>query len=203
MKALHIKYVLVNYMRVLLNRNLLVFGFMVGCSAAFIYVFTAEAPFILIRYLGYSEGVYGVLAMIPPIGVLIGSLLMVRFFDRFTSRQWIGFALLLDFVAILTFLITFSFHLINVYSLIIPVCILYFGHGIIASTACALFVLTLEDKGNGTSAGNFIYIAVTVISTFVLTLLHSTNPLVLPVIYLALIFVLLWLFFFGRGRYDA
>ncbi len=200
--ALRCRHLLMNYIQVMMNRNLLVFSLMTGFSTAVVYIFTAVAPFILIRYLGCSEGVYGVLAMIPFIGQLTGSLLLVRYSGCMNSKQWIGLGLLLDVFAVLFLLVFFTYHVITVYSLLIPVFFLFFGHAIISSTAWSLFVITLTDKGNGVSVGNFIYLSVAVLSTLVLTLLHSMNHLVLPFIYLGLIVMMLLLFFFGRGCYE-
>lgn len=71
--ALELKHLLHGYSSPFKNTQLTTGGLLMGCSTCFVYVFAAVAPFIAINTFGLTSSKYGLANLLPPIGLLLGS----------------------------------------------------------------------------------------------------------------------------------
>jgi len=189
-RALHHKQILKNYSAVLHNKKLIGYSLLSGLSSANIYVFGAAGPFIGIHILHIAPALYGFLGLIPYIGVLLGSAVVIRL-TNLDVLLVLKFAFLLQLIAAIIMLICFALHDITLMTLFIPMGILCVGHPMIASTALSLAMQQIEDKANGSAIMNFLAISMPVLMTFILGALHITAAWMMPCLFLLALFLML------------
>ena len=81
-------------------------------------------------------------------------------------------------------LLCFLFHVVSLYTLLIPMGLLCIGHPILAGTALSMAIDQTEDKGNGSAVMNFISMSMPVLMTLLLGLLHIGAAWIMPAIFL-------------------
>ena len=166
-----------------LNKKLVGFACLMGFSSACVFVFGAEGPFIGIHMLHVQPAVYGILGFTPYIGTFIGSLLVVRL-SKVEPIFVLKTAFTLECIATLIMLFFFITHHISLYTLLIPMGIFCVGNPIIGATAASLSMKQSNDKANASSVMNFSAISMPVLMTFILSSLHTTSAVIMPVIFL-------------------
>lgn len=181
--ALKRRYLFQNYWKQIQNKKLMGFAVMSGLSSACIYVFGAEGPFIGIHLLHIQPAIYGMLALTPYIGALVGSLIVVRL-SKLNPLRVIKIAFCFEITASLVMLILFIFHFISLTAMLIPMGFFCIGHPIIAATTISLSMQQTNDKSNGSAIVNFASMCMPVSMTLLLSIIHSQNAVVMPVIFL-------------------
>jgi len=88
LNALKLNHLLHDYGMQFKNSRLVMGGLLMGASTGFIYVFAALAPFIAINLYGMSSDEYGLANCIPPIGLILGSLVSANLAKNYTF-EWI------------------------------------------------------------------------------------------------------------------
>lgn len=196
--ALNHKHLLSKYIKAAKNKQLLAFGAMSGFSSALLYVYGAEGPFIGIKMLGLTAAVYGLVALTPYIGTLVGSLINSRLSDIDSKKiMLVGFAF--ELVGAVFMLIAFLWGAVSIYSMLILMALLCIGHSFLIPSAYSLAMETAEDKSNGSAVLGFVNMFMPVIITLLLGLLHVASAWIMPALFLvslglmALVYVL-----FGR-----
>lgn len=172
-----------NYWKHFKIKKLMGFSAIAGFSGACVYVFGAEGPFIGIHLLQVPPAIYGILALTPYFGTLVGSMIAVRLSKQnplFVIKLAFGFELTASIIMFLLFL----FHLISLPTMLIPMGLFCIGHPIIGATTISLSMQQTDDKSNGSAIINFISICVPVLMTLLLTAIHSQHAIVLPIIFL-------------------
>ena len=109
------------------------FSLIAGFSIACVYVFGAEGPFIGIHLLHIQPAIYGILALTPYFGSLLGSLIVVRL-SKINPLLVIKIAFCFEITASIIMFILFSFHLISLTTMLVPMGIFCIGHPIIGAT---------------------------------------------------------------------
>lgn len=180
--ALHHRYLVRNYFKVLRNKGLVGYATIAGLSGACVYVFCASGPFIGIHLLGFAPGVYGLLGLLPYFGTLCGSLLIVRT-SKVNPVRMIKIAFAIECGATLIALVSFLSHHINIVTLLLPVGLFFIGHAMIYANASAMALSKTKDKANGSAMMNFLAMAVAVVITLTLGLLHISAPWIMPVMF--------------------
>lgn len=181
-RALHFKAVVQNYFKAFRNKKLAGYGLCAGCSGACIYVFGAEGPFIG-HLLGIKPATYGLLGLLPFIGVLLGCLINVNF-THLDPKRVLKAAFGLELIAAIAMLICFVAHWISLWTLLVPMTILGIGHPMLSSTSTSLAMTYAEDRANGAAVMSFLMMAVPVLMTFILSVAHATVVWIMPVIFL-------------------
>lgn len=197
--ALKYRHIFENYWKHFKIKRLMGFSFIVGFSGACVYVFGAEGPFIGIYLLHVHPAVYGILALTPYLGTLLGSVIVVRL-SKINPLLVIKVAFYFELVASIIMFILFLLHIVSLKSMLIPMGIFCIGQPIIAATAISLAMQETNDKSNGSAIINFSSICVPVLMTFSLTLLHSQNPVVMPVIFLVSLVLMAITFWWCAGK---
>ncbi|EKD91910.1 MAG: hypothetical protein ACD_29C00310G0002 [uncultured bacterium] len=199
LNALQRKNIVQNYGHKFKNIKLVGFAMLAGLSGASIYVFGAEGPFIGIHLLHYQPSIYGLLALTPFIGMLIGNIISLRF-SYIDPIIMIKIAFLIEFISTLMMFTCFLIHDINIYTLLIPMGLFAFGHPALTATALALSTRQFPDKANVSAVANFVMVSMPVLMTFLLSMLHAHNAIVMPIVFLialtfmVIIYICIWKF---------
>ena len=190
LSAIHFTRIHRSYTEVFSNVPLVRYAVMSGLTSTLIYIFAAEGPFIGIHFLGLSASHYGTVAMLPSVGMLIGSMVAVHFSQKISANKLIGLGLTCDLVAAISMLVLFLLHEITLVTLLAPMSLILFAHALISSNASSTAMFFAIDKANGSAVMNFVAVTLCVIGTFVLALFHASEAYVMPLIFLACILIL-------------
>lgn len=183
MNAMKYQHIFRNYWKHFKIKKLMGFSMISGFSVACVYVFGAEGPFIGIHVLHIQPVIYGLLALTPYLGSLVGSIIVVKL-SKINPLSVIKFAFSVELTASIIMFILFSLHFISLLTMLIPMGFFCIGHPIIGATAISLSMQQTEDKSNGSAVVNFTSLCVPVLMTLLLTAIHSQHAIVLPVIFL-------------------
>lgn len=179
------RHLLHGYVSQFKNRHLVLGGLLMGSSTCFIYVFAALAPFIAMNLFGMSSAQYGVANIIPPIGLILGSLVGARVSRQYSLKAIIQVGVGITSVGVVLILAAMLMRLPILYSLFLPMVIVYFGLCFILANASSIAMAHVEDKAHGSAVMNFINMGLATLVVLSLGL-FPTYAMVLPVIYLAL-----------------
>ncbi|MCX7124534.1 MAG: Bcr/CflA family efflux MFS transporter [Gammaproteobacteria bacterium] len=197
--ALKYHNVLNNYWKHLKIKKLMGFALISGVSPACVYVFGAEGPFIGIHLLHIQPAIYGILALTPFIGTLVGSLSVMRL-SKINPLLVIKIAFCFELIASTVMFILFIFHYVSLTTMLIPMGIFCIGHPLIGATAISLSMQQTDDKSNGSAIVNFTSMCVPILMTFLLSISHSKNPVVMPSIFLISLILMVGLFLWCAGE---
>ena len=165
------------------NPVLLMGGFLMGVCTCFIYVFAAIGPFIAINLLGINSAQYGIANILPPIGLIIGSLCAGYLAKRYLSTLIIRLGIAITCVGTLFLLIAVELHLSVIPALFLPLIIIYFGLSLILPNASSLAMSSTPDKAHGSAVMSFINMGTATL--IVLNLgFFTISKMMLPGIYL-------------------
>lgn len=192
--ATHIKSIFYNYKNNFFNKKLVGFACIAGFSSACIYVFGAEGPFIGIHILHTEPATYGFLSLLPFVGTFIGSLIVVRL-TKFHSVFVMKIAFVIEFLATITLLILFLMHFVSLSTLLIPMGVFCLGHPIMAGTGMPLAMQQSHDKANASAVMNFFVCGMSVLMTFLMSLLHIASAWIMPVIFLMSLLSMVLMFY--------
>lgn len=191
--ALRLNKIAEGYLLKLKNKKLISYALMIGCGTSIIYLFAAQAPFIGINYIRLSPEEYGLLNFIPPIGLVIGSILANALAGKKDPSYIIligtVFALLIAAVMLLFFL----FNIINVWTLFIPMALLYIGESLIFANATSLAMTHAKNKSYASATLNFINMATSVFTLLVFQALPGHVLYLMPLIFTLAMVVVLFL----------
>ena len=180
--ATRIKKIAGNYKNKFLNRKLVGFAIIAGFSSACVYVFGAEGPFIGIHLLKIQPAIYGMLGLLPYCGTLLGSLMGVRL-SKHNPLSVIKMAYAIECIGTLLMLILFLLHLVNLWTLLIPMGLFCVGHPIISAACASMSLQQDSDKANTSAVLNFIAMGMPVLMTFLLSVVHVPHAWIMPVIF--------------------
>lgn len=194
--ALKISHLLKAYHTQFRNHKLVAGGLLMGTSTAFIYIFAAAAPFIAITLLGMSSTDYGVANILPPIGLIAGSLVSARLAKKHPLSYIIRMGIGIVFIAIL--LMIFAMLIIShsaIASLFLPMILIYFGLSLILPNASAIAMGQTSDKAHGSAVMNFINMGLATIAVLSLGF-FPMSIILLPVFYFILTGAMVGVYFF-------
>jgi MFS transporter, DHA1 family, multidrug resistance protein len=167
------------------NILLIAGGLMMGACTSFIYVFAAIVPFIAIKIFGMNSADYGIANILPPIGLILGSLSSAKLINKYSMSTIIVTGIWITIAGVILMLITLSLHLPIVFSIFIPTIIIYFGLCFILANASSIAMSYANDKAHASAVMNFINMGTA--TAVVLSMSFFTiKPLLLPIIYIIL-----------------
>ncbi len=188
--AIKIRRITRSYREVFQNYALVGYAVVFGFSALLVYVFSAEGPFIGIHTLGFDASDYGMLALLPAIGMLIGCIVSARLAQKVSARLLIYVGALLELFGAVLMLLLFLVIPINIISLLIPMFLVYLGHALVSGNGSSSAMYFAVDKANGSAVMSFLCMLMAVIGTFALATIQSHSSLVMPIIFLvAVVFI--------------
>ena len=171
------------------------YALLLGSTTAIIYIFSANAPVLTIKMLGFSPATFGLINLIPASFYFLGNL-TTAYTAKFVSIQ---FAILLGIIAItigvICFLIFSIFDLLNLYALFLPVAFIYFFIPQVYANSLVMAIGEHPDKASASSVLSFLNILMATLGVFILSVFHTHIFLHMAIIFLLLIVLMLVLFF--------
>jgi MFS family permease len=167
------------------NKKLIYSSLIMGCVTSVVYLFATLAPFLGMNLIGLSPEEYGFLNFIPPIGLIGGSLASHWLSTRKEKLAMIQLGIGISIVAISSMLFLFSFGAVNIWTLFLPIPVLYFGTSLIFNNASTFAMQHMQDKSNGSAIMSFINMLLATMAVLVAQGVSSPTPLMLPVLFLS------------------
>lgn len=183
--ALKFDHLVHGYLSQFKNIKLIMGGLLMGGSTCFVYVFAAVAPFLAINLYGMSSAQYGFANMLPPIGLILGSLVGARLSTKFPLGLIIKSGIIVTSCGVVFMFFASLLNLPLLFSLFLPMIIIYFGLCFVLANTSTLAMSCVSDKAYGSAVMNFLNMGLATIVVLCLGM-FSIQPLLLPFIYLLL-----------------
>lgn len=190
LKALYLKNLFLGYKNEW-NKHVLIYALMGGCNTAMIYVFATAAPFVGIQILGASPDHFGTFTLIPAIGFICGTLLASRLAHRVARESLISYGIIIMAVGVIPAVIIWLCHALTLWTLFLPMIIVFCGGTIIFSVVPSLAVAASLHKSNASGLFSFLNMATGTFAVLLLSILHFNILLEVPLIFIA-IMAALW-----------
>jgi MFS family permease len=191
--ALNVKHIKEAYRRKLKNKKILYSALIMGCVTSIIYLFSTLAPFLGINEIGLNPEEYGSLNLIPPIGLIAGSLVSHWLATRREKLAVIKLGGEISVVAIIAMLFFFIFGKINLWTLFLPIPFIYFGTSLIFNNASSFAMDHMQDKSNGSAIMSFINMMLATVAVLIAQSINSPLPILMPLFFLFFALLLLFL----------
>ncbi len=202
LNALKVKPLLRHYYNAFSTWRLVLFSLIYGLMSAFIYIISTGAPFIGIDKIGLTAANYGLLLLIPYSGQFIGALSAGRLSKYLSAYQVMGIGYSSTIFGSLFMLICFLFHWVNIFSLMAPIFFIMMGLPMTYSGATVMALVGYKDKATGSAIMSFITMTVALVAMFILTLLPNQNPLMMPLLFIAVLILAVIAFWHGCRRFS-
>jgi len=190
--ALKLGHLISGYTAQLKNLTLISGGLLMGICSSYVYVFAALAPFLAINFLGMNSSQYGFANLLPPIGLLLGSITSAQLVKKLELKTVIILGSLLALFGCVTVFIASYYHLSAVYSLFLPMIIVYFGLCFILANASVLAMAGVVDKAHASAVMNFINMGFATVMVLGIAY-FSLTLLLMPLFFIALAISMLFL----------
>jgi MFS family permease len=201
MNALKLQNLFHDYFIQFKNKKLVSGGLLMGGSSCFNYAFVTFAPFIAIQLSGMSSSEYGFANLLPPMGLLLGSLISAQLVNRFDLKYVIRMGLFIVTMGVGMMFFTMIMHASIIVSLFMPMMIIFFGLCFILGNSSAIAMSTVQDKSHGSAVLNFLNLALaTVIVMFSGYL--PLKMLLLPSIFVGFIIIMIILYKILTSEYN-
>lgn len=181
--ALQWNHLIASYVTQFKNLQLISGGLLMGGATCFVYIFAALAPFIAINILHMSSTSYGVANLLPPIGLVFGSLISAQLVKYYPAKSIIrlGIAIaILGSIAMLVFTYTMTSAWVMIF---IPMMLCYFGLALVFANTSTIAMRNVSDKAHGSAVMNFTNMGLVTIVVLSLGLL-PTSILLMPIVYI-------------------
>jgi DHA1 family bicyclomycin/chloramphenicol resistance-like MFS transporter len=192
--ALEFSHLMHAYAEQFKTRKLLTGGFIMGLGTTFVYAFAASAPFIAIDLFGMSAVNYGFANLLPPMGLILGSLVSVQLSKRYDLGKVVRLGILIATIGAFMMLTTLLLHFPILIWLFISTVVVYFGNCFIAANASSLAMSNTQDKAHGSAVMSFTNMGTATAIVLLMGFMPQT-VFVLPGVYLVVSFLLIWLSF--------
>lgn len=192
--ATKVKKIFTAYSRDFKNKILVLYSMMIGLTTAMIYIFAATAPVIVIKMMGISPDIFGLMNLIPAAGYFIGNFAAARLSHRLKIKTVLKTGLVFMGIGIVTLAFLLYFGFAAPLTLFLPMFIVYFGIPLFYSNAAVLATFRVPDKPNASSIMSFLNIGGAVIGLVTVELLHGNPLYTMPSVFLLLLTSVLLLF---------
>ncbi len=172
--ALNYENIKESYKRKLKNKKVMYSSFMMGCATSIIYLFSTLAPFLGINQIGLDPEQYGLLNLIPPIGLIAGSFTSLWLATRWTKLHVVKLGIKVAICAIILMLFFFMIGKLNMWSLFLPIPFLYFGTSLIFNNSSSYAMDHMQDKSTGSAIMSFSNM---LLATFAVLMAQTVNSL--------------------------
>lgn len=181
-KAIHLSHLKQAYREQFSNTKLVFGGLLMGAAGCFVYVFAAIAPFIAMDLMQLSSAEYGALNLIPSIGMISGSICSGRWVKTAPLKKLIKLGVSCSALGVVIMLLAIQSNLSPLYSLFLPMVIIYFGLSLVVANASTFAMSQVSDKSHGSAVMNFINMG-TITFTVLILGLFPINAMLLPIVF--------------------
>lgn len=172
------------------NVILIATGLLMGSSSSIIYVFAAVAPFEAINLFGLSSAEYGMANLLPPIGLLIGSVCSAQLATFMPLKNIIKVGLIFPIIGVALMIAAWYLEWSPIWSMFMPMIIIYFGTSLIFANASSVAMSTVADKAHASAVLNFLNMGAATVAVLLVGLFPVTTYL-LPVVFVGLLAVMI------------
>lgn len=194
--AFKIPHLVEGYLDQFKNKQLIVGAMLISGATCFVYIFAAMAPFIAINIFDISSAHYGMANLLPPIGLISGSLVSANLATRYSMPKLIKTGITIACVGVIFMLIFMFMHLPVLISLFFPMIIIYFGLCFVMANASNYAMSHATDKAHGSAVMSFVNMGLATLVVLSLGLL-PIKTLMLPVIYIGVCIGMISIFKLG------
>lgn len=199
LNALKFNQLLQDYKLQFKNSRLVIAGLLMGACTCFIYVFATLAPFIAINLYGMGSEVYGAANCIPPIGLILGSLVSANLAKNYSFEVIIRLGIGITSAGSVLMFIAMWMDFKSLVSMFLSMIVIYFGLCFILANASVIAMSGISDKAHGASVMSFINVGLATLVVFSLAL-FPIKALLLPLVYLILSIAMIVIFRCLRSR---
>jgi len=188
--ALNFRQLLTAYGAQFSNPNLLTGALIMGATTSMVYVFAALSPFVVISLYQFSTEYYGLVNLLPPLGLVAGSLCSAWWSPKTSIKRMIHLGILFALIGSIYLLITLGLKWPPLYSIFFPAIVINFGLSLILGNASAFALADAKDKGYGSAVMSFLNMGLATFMVFTLNFV-SMNFTLLGKYYLGLVLLML------------
>ncbi|MBS0185498.1 MAG: multidrug effflux MFS transporter [Proteobacteria bacterium] len=181
------------------DRLLISFGFMVGGLHGIIFIFIAEGPFYLIDFLHIRPSLYGILLFIPALSLVGGSYLTRKLIPIFPEKKILLSGIFICFLSSV-FLLSFSFcgfiteenKIGAIMCILVPLSGILLGNGL-SVPICLSHALKHYSYAAGTAGALYgcFYYSIIAGLTYIMSVTHNDTIYPMPCLFMAIFIVLL------------
>lgn len=193
LEGLKVKHLLAGYANQFKQKRLLICGLLMGGSTSFVYVFAATAPFIAINIFGFTSTQYGIANILPPFGLIMGSLTAAQLVKRYPLQKMIQAGIWIESAGVIIMFFAMLFKVPLLFSLFLPMVLIYFGLSFILANASTLAMSNADDKAHGSAVMNFLNMGVATLVVLTSSL-FPIKTLLLPSVFLVMCIVMFAMF---------
>lgn len=168
------------------NKKIILCSIILGFTAAFIYVFSSESPFIGIDQMGLSPERFGYLNLIPSLGMVVGAFFSNNLAGKVDTSKTLSIGISVALGGSVAMLLLFLFNVLNWWTLFAPVALVYGGLSLLVSNTASIALSHAKDKSTASAVMNFINLGVCVIAVFLISAIPSDAAFILPLFFLGL-----------------
>lgn len=184
-QALIPKKIIFNYLPQLKSPHLIICALGTGMVTMCVYIFAAEAPLIGIQMLHLKPSTYGLVSMLPYIGMIIGCVISIKLAHSSNLLDYLKIAFIVQIVGAGLMLLFFAFGKVTILILLGTTFLFMLGGSFIIANLSAIATSKSDDKANSSAVLQAINVGMTVVGTFLLASINSKSPLILPIFFLA------------------
>lgn len=193
LNALQFKHLMEAYVSQFKNLQLISGGLLMGGATCFVYIFAALAPFIAIDILHMSSTSYGTANLLPPIGLVLGSLFSAQLAKRYQAKSIIRLGIIITILGSIAMLLSTLLQLPVLVMIFIPMMLCYFGLALVFANTSTIAMSNVSDKAHGSAVMNFTNMGLVTLVVLSLGLL-PTSMLLMPIVYIVICTAMLILF---------
>lgn len=187
--------VIESYLKRCRNFKLFLCGLIQGSCTSYVYIFAALAPFMVIHILGLTPSEYGLVNLIPSVGMVLGSVLSRLTSHHISPHRSILLGLLLMLPSAIAMLIVFAYDIFNLWTLFVPYFFMNMGITLAYINCPTIGTGDAKNKPNASAVLAFLNITMCVITVFVLEIIHGQTPILMPILFSALLVILFPLYY--------
>lgn len=169
-----------SYANALCSTPFIYLALILTSASAAMYVFNGISPLIAINTLNIAPELYGELAITSSFGLFFGALLSAQLAHRLSAKQNILIAVSVALLGSTIMLIAFLCDIINLYTLLAPAFLIFFGAAIIVPNSSMDALQHAKDPAIGASVMNATALTLGSIILGATTLWYSVTLFALP-----------------------
>jgi len=170
------------------------YSLLLGSTTVMIYLFSSNSPILMINHLHFSPSVFGLINLIPSAMYLIGNMVVANTAKKFSARPSILFGIIAIAICSIALFILACLNALSVYSLIIPIAIVYFFIPMVYTNSSVLAIGHYPDKASASATLAFINMATATVGVLVTSVLSSALFLFVGILYVFFTALMLVLF---------
>lgn len=191
--ALQFNHLINAYVSQFKNLQLISGGLLMGGATCFVYIFAALAPFIAIDMLHLSSTSYGTANLLPPIGLVLGSLFSAQLAKNNQAKTIIRLGIVIAIFSSIAMLLFTVLHLSALAMIFIPMMLSYFGLALVFANTSTIAMSNVSDKAHGSAVMNFTNMGLVTIVVLSLSLL-PTSIFIMPIVFILICVAMFILF---------